>query len=155
MHQISHLIFRILNSYYFFSLIISPFLVLSIPAHANERVEKPAQPYYCEDSTVTKVGYYFKDEPSSGTYVVFKSSLGVSTFKGESAAVTDRLMPINPVMNQQRVGDKVQVCLLSAPTKSRFCNPDKDSRGRIYRIYDYRLKAAYVGTNGNHLCGGA
>jgi hypothetical protein len=144
-----------LKLYYIYGFILIHILVLIKPVYANERIEKMAQPYYCEDSVVTKVGYYFKDEPNSGIYITFKSTLGVSNFKGESAAVTDRMMPLNSVIAKQKVGNKVQVCLISTPSKERFCNPEKDSRGRFYRIYDYQLKAAYVGTNGNHLCGGA
>jgi hypothetical protein len=121
----------------------------------DERIEQPAQPYQCEDSVVTKVGYYFEGMPDSGIYAKFKSKLGVTHFKDETVGVVDRTMPLNPVMAKQKVGDNVQVCLLSMPTKDQFCNPDRDPRGRYYRIYHYRLQAAYVGTNGNHLCGGA
>lgn len=112
-------------------------------------------PYQCEDSVVTKKGYYFENQPDSGSYAVFKSRLGVTQFKDVTVAVVDRSASPNSVLAKQQVGDRVQVCLIGYPTKDQFCNPDRDSRGRYYRIYNYRQKAEYSGTNGNHLCGGA
>lgn len=58
-------------------------------------------------------------------------------------------------MAKHKVGDKVQVCLLYTPSKDPYCDPSKDERGRIYRVYNYRLRSAYQGWNANHGCGGA
>ena len=115
--------------------------------------DRPDRPWRCEESTITKVGNYFEGNPSSGVYAVFRSKLGVEQFPDTSASVVVRYL--DPVMAKQKVGDKVQVCLVNFPDPDRSCKPDKDPRGRIYRVYNYRLKAAYSGPNGNHLCGGA
>ncbi|HTL87843.1 MAG TPA: hypothetical protein VL134_00470 [Leptolyngbya sp.] len=114
-----------------------------------------AIPYRCEDSVVTKKGYYFENQPDSGSYAAFKSRLGVTQFKDATAAVVDRTAASNSVLAQQQVGDRVQVCLIGYPVKDNRCNPDQDPRGRYYRIFNYRQNAEYSGTNGNHLCGGA
>jgi hypothetical protein len=126
----------------------------AFPGIADE-VREADIPYQCEDSVVTKTGYYFEKQPDSGSYAVFQSRLGVTQFKEETAAIVDRNAPKNSVLAQQKVGDRVQVCLIGYPTKDQSCNPDRDPRGRYYRAYNYRQKAAYQGTNGNHLCGGA
>lgn len=118
------------------------------------RADAPSEkPWRCEESTIAKVGSYFEGDPRSGVYAVFRSKLGMEQFPNTPAAVVVRSP--DPVMAQQKVGDKVQVCLVNFPEPGDFCKPDKDSRGRIYRVYNYRLKAAYTGPNANHLCGGA
>jgi hypothetical protein len=68
----------------------------------------------------------------------------------------------NNVMQAERVGDKVQVCLMSFPIplyeasiKGYRCNPDEDQRGWYFRVYDYRQRKAYFGPNLQHGCGGA
>lgn len=130
-------------------------LAQSHAAFADDPTEGNPQPYRCEDSVVTKVGTYFENDSSSGFYALFQSKLGVEQFPDDHAAVVDRNAAPNSTLAQQKVGDKVQVCLIASPTKDQYCNPDQDSRGRFFRVYNYRLKAAYSGTNANHLCGGA
>jgi hypothetical protein len=119
---------------------IAPVLGIYILASANlvlaqdspqDRSENPAQPYRCEDSTITKTGYYFEGQPDSGIYAVFASKLGVEGFPDSQAAVVDRGVPLNSVMAKQTVGDKVQICLIKAPPKDQWCDPTKDSRGRF------------------------
>jgi hypothetical protein len=68
----------------------------------------------------------------------------------------------NNLMEAERVGDKVQVCLMSFPTPTVDptsgavqCDPDQDGRGWQFRIYDYRKHAAYYGSETEHTCGGA
>jgi len=61
----------------------------------------------------------------------------------------------NGLMMEERPGDKVQLCFLSGPLPNATCNPDKDPRGRTYRVYDYKRHAAYDGWNDGHGCGGA
>jgi hypothetical protein len=67
----------------------------------------------------------------------------------------------NNLMESERAGDKVQVCLMSFPTPTVDtsgavqCDPDKDGRGWQFRIYDYRKHAAYYGSETEHACGGA
>ena len=135
---------------FFFSLAL--FFIGVQPSRADR---PPAIPYRCEESIVTKKGYYFENEPQSGVYTNFKSKLGVETFKTESARVVDRSARLNSVMDLQKVGDKVQVCLISMPDEAGSCDLKKDSRGRVYRVYNYRLKGDYSGFNANHSCGGA
>jgi hypothetical protein len=127
----------------------------SSTAYADDPLETDPQPYHCEDSTVTEAGTYFKDDPNGGFYAIFQSTLGVQNFPKAHASVVDRSAGQNSPLAKQKVGDKVQVCLLHTPTKSPYCDPNKDERGRVYRIYNYRLRSAYQGWNGNHGCGGA
>lgn len=54
------------------------------------------------------------------------------------------------------------MCLLSFPTprydagqRKFVCDPDADPRGWQYRVYAYRLRAAYTGPDSQHACGGA
>jgi hypothetical protein len=68
----------------------------------------------------------------------------------------------NSLMEGERVGDKVQVCLMSFPTPTVDptsgavqCDPDQDGRGWQFRIYDYRHHAAFYGSETEHSCGGA
>ena len=65
--------------------------------------------------------------------------------------------PEDLIMAKEHAGDKVQVCLVSVPNSqdSPGCDPKTDPRGRVYRVYDYRLHASYSGMNGEHGCGGA
>ena len=68
----------------------------------------------------------------------------------------------NDVMQAERPGDRVQLCLAGFPlprvdpsTHRVECNPDSDARGFTFRVYDYRRHAAYIGMNAEHDCGGA
>lgn len=124
-------------------------------ARADDSLETDPQPYRCEDSVVTRLGTYFEQDPTSGYYVTFQSRLGVERFADAQAAVVDRNARAESAISRQRVGDKVQVCLIHTPTREPGCDPTQDSRGRIYRVYNYRLRAAYSGWNSNHYCGGA
>ncbi len=119
---------------------------------------------HCVETTVKWVGYRLYDykthEPSrdSGSAVTFSTRLGLEGSQGPNAPSVRAGVTkygTDPIIAAERAGDKVQVCLLSIPEPSRWCNPDRDSRGRKYRVYDYRQKAAYVGENGEHYCGGA
>jgi hypothetical protein len=68
----------------------------------------------------------------------------------------------NALMQKARRGDPVQVCLVSFPvpthdpkTGAVFCDPNADPRGFVFRVYAYRQRAAYVGPDSQHGCGGA
>ena len=61
----------------------------------------------------------------------------------------------NSVMMAEHAGDRVQVCVVQIPPPTQTCNPDTDSRGRVYRVWDYRQSAQYDGMNSEHDCGGA
>jgi hypothetical protein len=70
--------------------------------------------------------------------------------------------PTNKLMESERKGDRVQVCLVSFPTPSHdlqtgavVCDPNTDPRGMTFRVYDYKRHAAYVGPDSEHGCGGA
>ena len=112
-------------------------------------------PYQCEDSVVTAKGYYFENQPDSGSYAKFSARLGVSQVKDAVVEIVDRSAKPDSILARQQVGDRVQVCLIGYPTKDQYCDPDRDRRGRYYRIYNYRQKAEYSGANANHSCGGA
>jgi hypothetical protein len=61
----------------------------------------------------------------------------------------------NGVMMSEHRGDEVQACFLGGPAPTIGCNPDKDLRGRDYRVWDYRQRKQYWGDNSEHGCGGA
>ncbi len=68
----------------------------------------------------------------------------------------------NALMQRVRRGDSVQVCLVSFPVPTRdpkngavICDPDRDPRGYVFRVYSYRLQSAFLGPNSEHSCGGA
>jgi hypothetical protein len=70
--------------------------------------------------------------------------------------------PGNDLLAHEKTGDRVQVCLVSFPTPRHdpksggvLCDPNVDPRGITFRIYDYARKAAYVGPDSQHSCGGA
>ena len=71
---------------------------------------------------------------------------GVTHYQGDAG---------NSIMIAEHPGDRVQVCIVQIPAPTTHCNPDTDSRGRVYRVWDYKLKAQYSGLNGEHDCGGA
>ncbi len=121
----------------------------------------------CVDTTVVSVTprlqtfgqktFTTADFEQSGVEVSFSTHLGVDPlFPKERASVTHyQGLDGNDIMMSERPGDKVQVCFLAVPAPTKFCNPDKDDRGRLYRVYDYRQHASYAGWNSEHTCGGA
>jgi hypothetical protein len=95
----------------------------------------------------------FKNE---GVEVTFNSYLGMgAAFPGMRAMVTHyEFEDGDGLMTEERPGDKVQLCFLDGPTPNATCNPDRDPRGREYRIFDYKRHASYDGWNEEHGCGG-
>jgi len=91
--------------------------------------------------------------PTAFVAGVTLTSAGVTHYQGTED---------NDVMAAEHPGDRVQVCLMSFPTptydatrRQYICDPDRDSRGWTFRIYDYRQHAAYYGSDTQHPCGGA
>jgi len=103
-------------------------------------------------TTFTKQNYI-----QSGVIVTFATGLGADPAEpGGHAAVTHyQDASDNAIMMAEKKGDKVQVCFLGPPAPTAQCNPDRDDRGRSYRVYDYRQKQQYSGINSEHDCGGA
>ena len=62
---------------------------------------------------------------------------------------------VSAVAVRERPGDRVQLCFLGHVEGAQGCKPATDDRGRLYRVYDYRLHAAWSATNSQHMCGGA
>ncbi len=142
------------------------------PAFAQAAPDyKPGPWHYrsiaCADTTVTKVvprllsdgrtAFGPADFAASGVVVFFASHLGVDPlFPKQYATVTHyQDTPGNAVMIAERPGDRVQLCFLGGPAPTATCDPDRDGRGRTYRVYDYRQRASYAGMNEEHDCGGA
>jgi hypothetical protein len=98
-----------------------------------------------------------QDFEQSGVEVEFNTTLGSDPANPNmrAAVVHYQNTPGNKIMMKERRGDKVQVCFLSRPAPEVYCDPDKDSRGRTFRVYDYRQRAQYSGMNSEHDCGGA
>ncbi len=117
-----------------------------------------AKTHKCVDTTVTSVGYRLQGMSDSGSAVEFATSLGVSgmkSYNGQPMRAGIVSYNTEPVAAREHRGDRVQVCLVSVPKRDQYCNPSTDSRGRMYRVYDYRQHAAYSGANSEHACGGA
>ena len=146
-------------------LALSPALAQTAPDY------KPGPWHYrsvaCVDTTVVKVvprlgqagqtTFTAADFKASGVTVLFASHLGVDPlFASRHAAVTHYQDTAgNNVMVAEHPGDRVQLCFLGGPAPTKNCDPDKDDRGRNYRVYDYRQRASYAGMNEEHDCGGA
>ena len=121
----------------------------------------------CVDTTVRDVAprltafgqktFTARDFQQSGVVVEFNTFLGSDPAnRNMRASVTHyQGTPGNDIMIKERPADRVQVCFLSRPAPTQFCNPDKDGRGRMFRVYDYRRRAQYSGMNSEHGCGGA
>lgn len=98
-----------------------------------------------------------RDFAQSGVEVTFDTHLGLEIFGSDAFAQITHYQgsPGNQTMSSAHRGDRVQLCFLGGPAPTKYCDPDKDLRGRQYRAYDYRRKSQYWGANGEHLCGGA
>jgi hypothetical protein len=145
-------------------------LAIATPAFGQDESYTPGVWHYrsipCVDTTVTSVTprleslgqktFSAKDFQLTGVSVTFATTLGsdpalaparvtVTHYQGSSD---------NKTMQSEHVGDKVQVCFLGPPAPTAGCDPDKDPRGRMYRVYDYRQRAQYSGRS-QHGCGGA
>lgn len=144
----------------------------AVPAGAQDAVKYKSGPWHyrsiaCVDSTVKSVTprlgnagqttYTRNDFLQSGVAVTFNTRLGADPVgpPGFAGVVHYQGTAGNTVMMAEHRGDRVQVCFLAAPAPTDYCNPDSDSRGRLYRVWDYRQKAQYSGTNSEHDCGGA
>ncbi len=100
--------------------------------------------YVCSDTTVQSISSRLADGdgrpiPNMGSQIVFAN--GISVVDYETPKVVER----------ERTGDKVQVCLVAVP---KNCPPG-DERGKVYRVFDYGQKAAYEMGDSQHVCGGA
>jgi len=98
-----------------------------------------------------------RDFEESGAVVEFNTFLGSDPANPRLRAAVTHYEGTggNNIMMRERAGDKVQVCFLSRPAPTAYCNPDRDGRGRLFRVYDYRQHAQYSGMNSEHDCGGA
>jgi hypothetical protein len=121
----------------------------------------------CVDTTVTSVTarlgsagqttFTADDFKQSGVIVEFNTGLGITPLfsSGQASVVHYQDTAGNNIMSSEHPGDRVQVCYLGGPAPTKYCNPDKDNRGRNYRVYDYKLHQQYWGGNSEHDCGGA
>lgn len=102
----------------------------------------------------------------SGVVVEFRLPSAPKFLNGQplttSAVVHYNGDPTNKLMQSEKVGDRVQVCLTAFPTPTRdlqtgkiVCDPNVDPRGLVFRVYDYARRAAYLGPDSQHSCGGA
>ncbi len=135
--------------------------------------QSPPSPWHfknvpCVDTTITRVtprlssigqkSFTLEEFEQSGVSVSYDSTLGSNPaahrlFNAGIMHYQDEVG--NDVMINERPGDRVQLCFLGAPAPTDQCNPDLDSRGRSFRVYDYRQRADYTGENSEHTCGGA
>jgi hypothetical protein len=151
--------------------VLVAFLPVQIASAANTSVDYPAGPWHyksipCVDTTIVTVTprltsgnqtTFTKADFQSGVVVTFATNLGLAAaFPKDRVNVTHYQDTAgNALMASEKPGDRVQVCFLGYPSPEKFCNPDKDDRGRSYWVYDYKHRAAYDGMNSEHDCGGA
>jgi hypothetical protein len=143
----------------------------TLAARAQDQQYAPGLWHYrsveCVDTTVRIVEprltadgqktFTARDFDESGVVVEFNTFLGSDPANPRLRATVTHYEGTagNNIMMRERVGDKVQACFLSRPAPTVYCNPDKDDRGRVFRVYDYRQHAQYSGMNSEHDCGGA
>jgi len=127
----------------------------------------------CADGVVTSV-HPRLDESGAAASARFASGVGVDIklptvprfLNGQPFPTADVVRYEgdrgNKLMESEKPGDKVQVCLVAFPTPTRdpqtgkvICDPNVDARGMVYRVYDYGRHAAYMGPDSQHSCGGA
>jgi len=121
----------------------------------------------CVDTTIVSVtprlgeagqtSFSAADFQQSGVQVTYNTGLGIQPLfaHGLASIVHYQDTAGNNIMAAEHRGDRVQVCYLGGPAPTQYCNPDKDTRGRLYRVYDYRQHQQYWGGNAEHDCGGA
>jgi hypothetical protein len=125
--------------------------VTALPAGGASAVAAARE--HCIATTIRSVSTYFEGVPDSGWDVIFAGRI-YDPYQGRlPARITDRS---GTDYGRLRAGDRVRVCLVDSPAPERgVCDPRSDPRGRIYRVYDERLRVTYVAPNGEHGCGGA
>ncbi|HEY9084557.1 MAG TPA: hypothetical protein VIN40_01245 [Candidatus Tyrphobacter sp.] len=140
-----------------FTFILFGVVPMPLPAAAAINVHR------CVDTTVFEVQprlvsqgqtHFTRADFASGVEVAFHTTLGVNA-AGWASVVHYQGTSGNTLMMSERPGDRVRVCLVSIPTRDRYCNPVTDLRGRVYNVWDYRRNAWYTGMNSEHDCGGA
>jgi hypothetical protein len=127
----------------------------------------------CADGVVTAVHSRLEEpnaggKPSFGSGVVVEMALPTAPkfFNGyafrQAVVVHYDHEPSNALMQSETPGTRVQVCLAGFPTPSHdpdtgkvICDPNGDPRGFVFRVYDYRRHAAFMGPDSQHSCGGA
>ena len=132
----------------FFAFVIAIVTPAAVLAGATARPPAP-----CIETRIQSVSTYFEGQPDSGWDVGFTGRIG-DPYRGTIVPhLTDRSGSDYRALH---AGDRVKVCLVEAPSPERgICDPHVDPRGRVYRVYDYRLHAAYTALNSAHGCGGA
>ncbi len=151
--------------------VLVAFLPAQIAASTNTSTNYPAGPWHyksipCVDTTVVTVTprlvggdqtTFTKADFQSGVIVTFATNLGLAAaFPKVRVNVTHyQDTPGNALMASEKPGDRVQVCFLGYPSPEKYCDPDRDERGRSYWVYDYKRHADYDGINSEHDCGGA
>jgi hypothetical protein len=146
-------------------------VLASTPARADQPDPYVSGPWHyrsipCVDTTVVSVTprlgnpgqtkFTAEDFKETGVSVTFKTTLGSDPAQAPAPVSVTHYQgdPDNAFMVAEHPGDKVQVCFLSTPAPTQYCDPDKDPRGRLYRIWDYVRHHQYSGGT-QHGCGGA
>jgi hypothetical protein len=126
----------------------------------------------CADGVVTAVHSRLEETTSgkpsfeSGVVVEMRLPSAPRFFNGYAFRTAEVVHydhePSNALMQSETPGTRVQVCLAGFPTPSHdpqtgavICDPNDDPRGFVFRVYDYRRRAAFMGPNSQHGCGGA
>lgn len=113
--------------------------LLATSAAAQRRDAMPDRIGLCKITSITSIGMRLAHAPASGSAVEFAN--------GGSQVSYDRI----PAIERSRVGDRVNVCLVSIP---QGCPPG-DTRGRVYKNTNLRTRQTWTLPDSQHSCGGA
>lgn len=110
---------------------------LPVPAMAADRV--PDKVGRCVRTSIQQIGTRLEGQADSGSALAYANGVpGVSY---------DTL----PEITHAKVGDKIELCLVSLPTNC----PTGDNRGKVYLAVDLRTQAFWQLPDAEHSCGGA
>lgn len=114
-------------------------LAATLPAPAVAADKAPTRPGHCVRTSIQAIGTRLEGQADSGSALVYANGIrGVSY---------DTL----PGIVGSRVGDKVELCLVSIP---KNCPPG-DVRGKVYLAINLRTQVFWRLPDAEHSCGGA
>ncbi|MCL4310304.1 MAG: hypothetical protein M1340_08355 [Actinobacteria bacterium] len=103
----------------------------------------PARVGQCSITTITNIGTRL----TSGGVPVPNSGITIMYANGGYQVSYD----LSPSVSDWRVGDQVQLCLVSLPSNC----PPGDDRGKLYKATNLRTNESWQAYDSEHSCGGA
>jgi hypothetical protein len=112
--------------------------VLAVRGEPARAEELPTEIGACSETTIEDIGYRLGD-PDSGSAISYANGGGQVSY--------DTI----PEIHRSRVGDPVQLCLVSIPEDC----PPGDDRGKVYSATNLRTGESWEAPDSQHSCGGA